>query len=338
MLGCKAGLAQHRAMSHEPCLSLEQREFEAAALVAAHPPRFRHEAKRMIYEQASRTPQSGTIHYSRWAPGALPERLPAPKLHSAVVPDVFDYAGSDRGVWHLNFADPHLFIAYGSALLAQDELQVLEHPALGSLREALLAAQLPAVTEENTRPTPVLVAGVERRCVLDTSPDLDRPQGLYGNHFAKAPLAAIKSALRILSPPTRTNIIAMAAPVGRGRYSRAQLGGILLTAYTAFAAAAQISRRLWPGAAVEVRTGFWGCGAFGGNRTVMILLQLLAARLAQLDRLIVYSVTQSGVLDYESGVSALRSLLAASSLDPAIADLLQQVEERGYLWGVSDGN
>ena len=78
--------------------------------------------------------------------------------------------------------------------------------------------------------------------------------------------------------------------------------------------------------------------AHGRRGWLAILGSLLAARLAQLDRLIVYSVTQSGVLDYESGVSALRSLLAASSLDPAIADLLQQVEERGYLWGVSDGN
>jgi hypothetical protein len=40
-------------------------------------------------------------------------------------------------VWHVNFADPQLFVAYGSQLLAQDELQAAEHPLLGSIREAL---------------------------------------------------------------------------------------------------------------------------------------------------------------------------------------------------------
>ena len=33
--------------------------------------------------------------------------------------------------------------------------------------------------------------------------------------------------------------------------------------------------------AAKVRTGFWGCGAFGGNRTLMTLLQLLADRASQ---------------------------------------------------------
>jgi hypothetical protein len=325
-------------MPHRFVQCLEQLQFEAAALTAAHPPRFRHDYKKRIYELTCRTPPNGTIRYSRWAPGPLPERLAPHRLQSEVVTDVFNYLGSDSGVWHVNFADPQLFVAYGSALLAQDELQVLEHPALGSLREALLAARLPAVTEEAARPTPVLVTGVERRCALDTAPDLDRPQGLYGGQFAKAPFSSVTSALRILDPPTRTNLIAMAAPVGNGRYSRGLLGGILLTAYTAFTAASQVSRELWPGAAVEVRTGFWGCGAFGGNRTVMVLLQLLAAQLARLDRLTTYVVSQSGVVDYEAGVAALQSLLAANRQEPLLEVLLQQLEHRGYTWGTSDGN
>lgn len=137
---------------------------------------------------------------------------------------------------------------------------------------------------------------------------------------------------------TRTNLIAIAAPVGSGHYSREQLEWILLTSYTAFTAAAQISRELWPGAAIEVRTGFWGCGAFGGNRTVMVLLQLLAAQLAQLDRLTTYVVSQSGVVDYEAGVAALQSLLAVNSQEPPLAALLQQLAQRGYPWGTSDGN
>ncbi len=43
--------------------------------------------------------------------------------------------------WWVNFADPHLFVAYGSSLFAQDEIQVAEHPSLGHLREALYACK-----------------------------------------------------------------------------------------------------------------------------------------------------------------------------------------------------
>ena len=49
----------------------------------------------------------------------------------------YEYDGAD-GIWHVNFADPQLFVAYGSGLLAQDELQAAEHPMLGSVREKAL--------------------------------------------------------------------------------------------------------------------------------------------------------------------------------------------------------
>jgi hypothetical protein len=63
----------------------------------------------------------------------------------------------DTGVgveWHVNFADPNLFYAYGSVFFAQDEIQVAEHPILGSLREAIVAEGRPATTMANGRPTP----------------------------------------------------------------------------------------------------------------------------------------------------------------------------------------
>ena len=41
--------------------------------------------------------------------------------------------------WYINFADSSLFFAYGTALFAQDEMQVAEHPSLASLRELMQA-------------------------------------------------------------------------------------------------------------------------------------------------------------------------------------------------------
>jgi hypothetical protein len=319
-------------------VAIERRELDAAALAAAHPPRFKHPHKQKIHERVCRSPPSGRIHYSRWAAAPLPERLPARRPELAAIPGVFDYAGSDVATWHLNFADPQLFVAYGSSLLAQDELQALEHPALGSLREALLAEGWKAVTEEGGEPTPVLVSGVERRCALDTTPDLERPHGLYGNRFAAAPFQAVESALRVLEPPTRSNLIAIAAPVGNGRYRLDQIERILVTAYTGFAAAVEESRRLWRGAPVEVRSGFWGCGAFGGNRVLMVLLQCLAARLALVDRLVLYTFDQAGLYDVEQGTAALDALDRAAPPDERVAALVVRIAARGFAWGMSDGN
>jgi hypothetical protein len=323
--------------------ALTRREYDAATLLKEHPPKLGHRNKRLALELACPlgAVHGGRIGYSRWEALALPESMQLHPTALSVRPDVYDYAGGDTAVWHVNFADPQLFIAYGSPLLAQDELQVLEHPALGSLREALLAEGLPALTEERGAPTPVLVTGVERRCALDTSadPSAGRPRGLYGNQFAKASEAVVRSALRVLTPPTRTNLIAMAAPTGsRGRYTLATIEAILRTASTAFRAAVEESRRLWPGAPVEVRTGFWGCGAFGGNRVLMTLLQLLAARLAGVDRVVFHAFNVAGVLDYEEGAAVLERVLRRGAPGEPLRALLQRVEALGLQWGTSDGN
>ena len=319
---------------------LLRRRYDPAELLAAHPPRLRHPHKRLVFELACPTGarHSGSIELTRWAAARLPPTLALSPTDIAAVSGHYEYETRD-GVWHVNFADPSLFCAYGSALLAQDELQAAEHPLLGPLREALVAEGQPAVTEDGGAPTPVLVAGVERRCAIATAPDpaAGRPGGLYGNRFAAASPEVVHAAVRVLQPPTRSNLIAIAAPCGSGPYQRDQIEGILVTAYTGFAAAVEESRRSWPGAAVEIRTGFWGCGAFGGNRHAMTLLQLLAARLAGVDRLRFYVFDEAGHASFRAGAADLARVLdtgAGESLTAAI----DRIAGLGYQWGVSDGN
>ncbi len=91
-----------------------------------------------------------------------------------------------------------------------------------------------------------------------------------------------------------------------------------------------IARRIispWPGVPVEVRTGFWGCGAFGGNRHVMTILQLAAARLAGVSRVRFYAFDDAGIATFEQARAVKLG-----------ADPIEAVLERGYRWGVSDGN
>ena len=314
-----------------------RRDFDASVLVHMHPPLLRHPHKQLVYELCEGASASGSIAVTRWEPAALPATVTLAATEIVPMAGHFDYAGSDAGVWHLNFADPHVFAYYGSALLAQDELQCAEHPALGSLREALVAEKLPALTEDELgRPTPVLVAGVERRCAIDTTPSPDRPAGLYGNRFSQASAEMIRAAVRVQRPAPRSNLIAIAAPSGgRGEYVRKDIEGVLVTAYTGFAAARSETERLWPGTPTEIRTGFWGCGAFGGNRQLMTLLQLLAARLAGIARLRFYAFDAAGRADFTAGASALDRVVRGSE---PIAALVERIADLDYAWGTSDGN
>jgi hypothetical protein len=326
---------------------LLRRTYAPADLIARHPPRLRHPHKRLVFALAcpDDARHAGSIEVTRWAAATLPPAIPPAAPELAAVPGYFEYETRD-GLWHVNFADPALFYAYGSALLAQDELQAAEHPALGAVREALVAEGLPALTEDAGAPTPVLVAGVERRCAIATAPDRDagRPLGLYGNRFAAAPAEVVRAAVRVIDPPTRTNLIAIAAPNGGlGRYQLDELRRVAVTAYTGFAAAAAESHRMWPGAPVEIRTGFWGCGAFGGNRRAMALLQLLAARLAGVDRVRFYAADRHGQDDLRAAVADLAQVHGSAGSGgpggaPATDAVLERVAGLGYEWGVSDGN
>ncbi len=318
---------------------LLRKDYDAATLIRTHPPQLHHPHKRLVFDLCRGNATSGAISVTRWAAATLPATVVLAPTQVLAVPGYYDYAGNDRGVWHVNFADPLLFVAYGSGLLAQDELQAAEHPILGSIREALIAEDELALTEEDGIPTPVLVLGAERRCTIDTAPDLDagRLYGLYGNAFANASPGVVRRAVRTHEPPTSTNLIAIAAPSGgTDEYTRPDLEQILVTAYTGFAAAIAETQRVWPGAPTEIRTGFWGCGAFGGNREVMTIMQLLAARLAGASRLRFYAFDDAGQASFRNGAAALAGVLREPG-EP-LGDVIERIADLDYAWGVSDGN
>jgi hypothetical protein len=308
----------------------------------------RHENKQVLFAIACPpgTVHSGQLGYSRWPDIPLPSPLeldPARIDRSVVVRDGFyDYrAILDPGVgveWHVNFADPNLFYAYGSVFFAQDEIQVAEHPILGSLREAIVAEGRPATTMANGRPTPVLVMGAERRVSIDTAPGAGSggPSWLYGRAFAAATADTIREATTRIDPPTVSNILAMAAPYGgHGRYTRDQIELAILTAYSGFRAAVlESTRAAGADARVAIHSGFWGCGAFGGDRVMMSLVQLLAADMAGVTRLVLHVGDPGGRANVERALAIVPDLAAVTS----IAELTARMEALGLTWRVSDGN
>ena len=260
-------------------------------------------------------------------------------------PGFYDYTrASDRAdavEWHVNFADPHLFVAYGSRLFAQDEMQVAEHPVLGSLKEALVARKLPAVTVEGGQPTPVLVMGAPRHCRVATEPNAaeGRPHGLYGNAFARADPEAVRRATTRIDPPTTTNLIAMAAPAGGvGRYRIKEIEYVLVTAFTAFRAAVlESARSRGSDGPVVVHSGFWGCGAFGGDRVLMTTLQVIAAEMAGVERIVFHTGDPSGAAAIREMRRMFEMDLAVGSA-MAVPELIRRINALGFEWGVSDGN
>ena len=304
---------------------LARERFNVRELVRAHPPEVTNRNKKFVFqlgcELIGRT--SLEMCASRWRAMALPTNFARPPARVDLVPGFFTYDSTESD-WHLNFADPYLFVAYGGSLLAQDELQTAEHPALGSLREALEATLIPGFeprTCSNGQPTPILVRGVERCCSIDTS------QGLYGNAFARASLSDIERATIPLDPPSISNILAISAPPGGyGVYTREQIENVLVTAYTGFRAA-----RAESSGTLVIHTGHWGCGAFGGNRIQMALLQVAAARLASVDRLVFHFGDEAG----RRPVEEAQALLPESGPPSAFID---SVMGMNFEWGVSDGN
>lgn len=236
---------------------LGRRTYEAADLMRRFPPAWAHPNKQLV-AQLSCPPgrlHIGTISVSRWREAGLPESPPGSRTTTVMYcRGFFTYEGADFGDpamhWHVNFADPRLFGFAEGPLLAQDELQVAEHPALLAVRQALAADGDPLVaprTVEGSRATPVLVAGVERLCAI---------KGLYGNAFATASEAAVRRATEATPEGFPSNIVAISAPHGgRGMYTAADISSALRTAYAGFRAVALESPQ-----GATLHTGFWGCG------------------------------------------------------------------------------
>lgn len=343
---CRACDHQWGALEDRRPRPLERVTFDGPRLLAEHPPVLRDPNKRLVFGIAYRPGETspGPVEYARWPELPLPPFLT--QLRSSrvlAVPGWYSYAPIPGHVpeegtveWHVNFAAAELFGYYAGRHFAQDEAQVAEHPILASVREALIARGLPARTEVDGRPTPVLIRGAERRVAIATDPDpAAGVEGIYGNRFGRATPEMIRAATRRIEPPTRTNVIAIAAPAhGQGRYTEAEIRRILTIAWSGFLAAvgetdAAGARSAW------IHTGYWGCGAYGGNRELLSLLQLAAAEAAGIERLVFWTGQPGGEAAFEAARRALDELVPEDGIGTDA--FIRDVAARGYEWGWGNG-
>ena len=86
----------------------------------------------------------------------------------------------------------------------------------------------------------------------------------------------------------------------------------------------------------DLETGFWGCGAYGGNRVLIALLQLLAARIAQIDRLVFHTTDTTGSQALATAQKIIDRELAIE--DSNLTTILEKIDSMSFKWGVGDGN
>ena len=319
--------------------------FDTQRMIHEFPPEIQNRNKLEVFKIAcpKGCVHSGEIAFSRWSEIPLPETVTISEWRTNIQirEDVFGYEPTEQAGMmelYLNFSNYEIFTDYGGPLLAHDEMQVAEHPALASLREALIRQGESTRKVENDRPTPILIRNVERRCSIDTRPCAERPYGLYGNEFAIALLEDIQKATKAILPPTVTNIIAMEAPTdGYGAYMDETIEYILKTAVTGFTAAYLES--LQNGATqVVIHTGFWGCGAYGGNRILMTSLQIIAASLAGIDILIFHTVNSDGAETVQQALNYVKNGIQYAHNSVPMNSIICQITATGFELGESDGN
>ena len=172
--------------------------------------------------------------------------------------------------------------------------------------------------------------------------DLDT-KNIYGNAFAKANQEVLRSAFRRLQSPQVVNLIAMQAlSYGKGDYTADEIRQILTTCYTGFKAAKMLDQKTHAMNAhardrnrneqrmshksatplrTTVHTGWWGCGAFGNNRQMMLITQMVAARWAQIDEIIFHTQTDDHRDDIEKAKEAAAKLKDFRDAEKVVEEL-----------------
>jgi len=211
---------------------------------------------------------------------------------------------------------------------------------------------------------------VERKAEIKTDANAkqERPYGLYGDNFAHASPNAVKLATTIFDEridqrtgrPYYSNILAIEAPkYGRGSYTLSIIKSIMATAYSGFLAA-KFESLVEKGILernheesqgghtkinikeeesvqkpkVIVHTGNWGCGAYGGNISIMSCLQIAAARLAGIDKIIYHVMGDNNQKEFNIGLQVYNKLIR-KEID--VVNFINGVEKENFQWGISNG-
>lgn len=306
---------------------------------------FHNNNKLFAYQQLMQGAPANALHaqFTKYALGsssAVAQTRLYPGTGAPTVqemPGTFTYEQSTETTkhWTANFADRNLFgFGFGS-LLAQDELQILEHPGLYHLKLHLREQRMDRLGNNEI----ALIENVQRLGNLDTQTPFPTGGTLYGNSFATATQDQITSKLTRLTPPHASNIFAMAAPHIPGNlhnqpYQKQHLEQLFYTCYTAFAAVKERSGD----ARCVVHTGNWGAGAFGNDPKTVAVIQLAAAIHAGVDEVRYHSLSSHGVYEEANEiVNNITNFHTHFTVDEFLSHLADNAAAYGLRYGLGNG-
>ena len=177
-----------------------------------------------------------------------------------------------------------------------------------------------------------MIQGVERRLQINTV--VEGHGSIYGARFGQAPASIVRAAANVLERPTISSILAIEAPIANGqggRYDSMHIEDALTTAYSGFRAAVLLDHR--QGRSTTVHTGFWGCGAYGGDPVLMTMIQLFAAHLAGVSEVVFHTVDRDPA-KIERAHHLLKTEFSAETTRAVVGKLARA----GFTWGTPDGN
>ena len=170
---------------------------------------------------------------------------------------------------------------------------------------------------------------------------------IYGNAFTKASQETLKRAFRRKERPQSVNLIAIEAPsYGRGPYSLEDISYIIKAAYTGFKAAQIMTYKTFQmnrGTHVAVKrgetrhphdirtiihTGWWGCGAFGNNRQLILVAQLLSANWSMIDKIVFHVQNKEHQADIERAVRIYEGFIQIKD----VGEVIRRLHAMNFQW------
>ncbi|KAK9763555.1 hypothetical protein K7432_009655 [Basidiobolus ranarum] len=229
-------------------------EFIAAnELYTLYPPKFTNKSKISLFNQFSSKVgklDDCIVQITRWQtsetyPDHTLYQEESYSLKIRLEENYFTYPVDPKGcTWHVNFSDGELFGNYGASELATDELQVLEHPILGSVRELLLHRSktyptlAPKTLEVNSanevvayKSTPILIQDIFQMCTFSMNDNtVPENQSLYQKHFGSFNQNKLLKGFDLCTSKALNNFICIASPPeGQKVYDSETIHATLMT-------------------------------------------------------------------------------------------------------------
>ncbi|KAJ3411612.1 hypothetical protein HDV05_001981 [Chytridiales sp. JEL 0842] len=390
----RLGYLQHNPEAPFPTddkLRLAEVSFDPVELARRYPIRWGSKKKEQIFKgrcslakphvlYADRDPIQVVRLRARCLPAVLEAADHWPKV--TFVPKVYNVDSSmndltrNEVTWCVNYAEQQLLDYYEDDFLNSNEIVAMEHPILGSLRQALADASqtgvfsksglgitskpgflldrpefylpmdkgrnklrflelLPMPVDPAGNPAPFLIMNIPKVCeIMPKGIYQGQKYDVYGDQFKNAEPDLIRQIATPLQPGLRkSNLICMNAPhqwanhlrPKQGAYKLHEIRHVFRTAYTSFYGAMKRSPN---NASVVIHTGDWGCGKFGGSRTVMCFLQIAAARAVGVERIYYHSNRDREKLD--QALALLQKVWPSGKIE--VEALLKALEAEKKEW------